>query len=339
MMRSLLFSAALSLAACAAAPPAVVHPERGFQIDDADALARQGIAAIDAGRFDEAVAIFDRLLARDPANLGYAYEKAFAFYLKGDHAAAIRLLEPLREGESHPRVFQLLGNAYDVTGDPERAVAVYQEGIRRFPSVGFLHYDLGVCLSASQGAAAALAAFLAGLRADPTYAKNHAMVARLYAEREPVLAVVHAESLLALAPDHELAAEMSQLLVRMYTRMIAESRAHEIHLDQDDAFVVLFRTTLLALLVIDERPADSIADVVALRHEMLQQWVTAEETHEVPAIIGWQARVAAAGHFEAYSHWLLGMGDGSYAAWCRDAHAAQCNGWADWFRGNDYAGG
>ena len=79
-----------------------------------DALSAEGVKMINEKKYDEAIAIFDKLIARDSLKAEYRYEKAFALYLKQDYPKAIQLFEKLsNEAVSNPLYFQLLGNSYD----------------------------------------------------------------------------------------------------------------------------------------------------------------------------------------------------------------------------------
>src|SRR5207249_3402117 len=59
---------------------------------DALRFARQGVAQIDAGHYDDAIHSLTSAIRLDPTPIAYHYELAFAHYLKGQWQLAIDIL-------------------------------------------------------------------------------------------------------------------------------------------------------------------------------------------------------------------------------------------------------
>jgi len=116
---------------------------------DAPALINEGIALYDAGKYDEAIAKFKAALGEDPSNDLAAYEMALTYHAKGDAAQCQATLEP-RVRKKNPYAAQMhaiLGNCYDIGGDPKRAIATYRKGLKIDGEDTQLLYNLAVTLT------------------------------------------------------------------------------------------------------------------------------------------------------------------------------------------------
>ena len=73
------------------------------------------------------------------------YELGYAYYIKQDFKRATKYLKSILDHpEANERVYQLLGNALDDGGKPERALKVYQKGAVKYPDVASMHVEQGI---------------------------------------------------------------------------------------------------------------------------------------------------------------------------------------------------
>lgn len=102
-------------------------------------------AQIDPGYQAQALAAFDHILARDPANLEALKGKANVFYDRNDHAQAIPLYERvLAKTPDDPSVLTDLATMRMAAGDAKRAIEGYEAVIARHPEFLQAHYNLAV---------------------------------------------------------------------------------------------------------------------------------------------------------------------------------------------------
>lgn len=118
-----------------------------FADEPADAI-RRGISLYDAGKYDEAIAVFHGVLANDPQNELAAYELALTLEAKGDYAQCRSVIEPRakKKGRYQGMMYALLGNCLDMSGEGKRAIDAYRKGLRVAPDDPHLLYNLSVAL-------------------------------------------------------------------------------------------------------------------------------------------------------------------------------------------------
>ena len=83
---------------------------------------------IDAGKYDESIAMLKECEKADPTEHAYPYEIALAYTYKEEYQKAIDQLEKIKNYKDlGPDYYQLLGNAYDYAKNPKKAISVYDE--------------------------------------------------------------------------------------------------------------------------------------------------------------------------------------------------------------------
>jgi tetratricopeptide (TPR) repeat protein len=160
----------------AAAPPLELPAEVKTFIDD---LAKKAAAAPDdkdlwirlgkvyarAGQLDpsydpKALAAFEHVLARAPADPEAIHGKADVFYDEGDHKQAIPLFERyLSLAGDDPSARTDLATMYLSAGDAPKAMATYREVLAKHPDFLQAHYNLAVAHAQLGDAKAALGEF------------------------------------------------------------------------------------------------------------------------------------------------------------------------------------
>jgi predicted Zn-dependent protease len=159
----------------------------------------QGLETV--GRFDEAAAQFEAVLAAQPASTVAQEGLGRLYYRRGEYAKAAPLLEGIARQTRDPVVLQQLAYAAEKTGDRERAIAAYRdvlavepradvargllaenllaagqneaaigvlrEGLERTPGAPLLQRDLGSLLERTGRAADAAAAYREYARLAP----------------------------------------------------------------------------------------------------------------------------------------------------------------------------
>ena len=110
---------------CAVASTLWAQAQRSVDfINDNDRLlVDSAMYLMDTGKARDAIGILDNLCNKYKNNYALEYERLYAYYLAGDFKRIVKEGPKLyKHPESEPQLYQLVGNAQDVLGDPEAAV-------------------------------------------------------------------------------------------------------------------------------------------------------------------------------------------------------------------------
>jgi Flp pilus assembly protein TadD len=120
---------------------------------DPDGAAKQvtkGTALHDKGDFKGAIERYDRALELDKDNADALYEKAYSLTSMGDAKEAINICKKSIKAKGSKNAYGLLGNLYDETNEPKKALKTYNEGIKAYPDDYMLHFNKGITLYNTQ---------------------------------------------------------------------------------------------------------------------------------------------------------------------------------------------
>lgn len=134
-------------------------------------LAEQGVAALDAGRYEEAVGILTRAVAADPADDYSQFNLAVAYSLLGRDGEAIPIYKKVLE--LRPGLYEAninLGQSLLRSGDAAGAIAYLKQAHEQKPAEFRPAYYLAEALSEVGRAEEALEPYRRALAADPASA-------------------------------------------------------------------------------------------------------------------------------------------------------------------------
>jgi tetratricopeptide (TPR) repeat protein len=149
-----------------------------------EASYRLGKHALQAGRYDEAVARFREALNRRPHFLDALHGVGLAYAAQGktDQAEA-QFQAVLRQAPDFAEAYTHLGKLYAGTGRLDEAIAAYRMAIRLEPNRAQGYHNLGAMLAAKGLAKEAEGQFAEALQRDPHYLPARNDLGTLYAER------------------------------------------------------------------------------------------------------------------------------------------------------------
>jgi tetratricopeptide (TPR) repeat protein len=146
------------------------------------ALMERGVALHDKGQYRAAVAVYDSVLARNEACVVTLYEKSLSQLAAGmmDSCVATCMRGLQYRFEQRVVFFVNLGAAWEGKGEPDKAVAVYEAGIREYSDAGALWLDLGIAVGRRREYGRAETCFQKSIALDPKYASGHYALAETY---------------------------------------------------------------------------------------------------------------------------------------------------------------
>lgn len=285
----------------------------------------EAINMMDNGKIDESIVLLKECLELDPKNFTYSYEMAYAYYIKEDYKESIRILESIMNHKDvTDQLFQLLGNAYDVINESNKALEVYDKGLKKFPKSGRLYLEKGNVFWGKQKYEEALPFYEKGIEIDPSFPSNYYRATLIYCgSSESVWGIIYGEIFMNLERNSKRTREISKLLYSTYKKNITISEEktkiefcdviiraenvinkNEIKLPFCAIFGKVFILSTINIKSVNQNTLDKI------RTTFIENYFQMEYHKTYPnELYNYQKKIIDAGHFEAYNHWILMKGD------------------------------
>lgn len=148
--------------------PAHAAPQGGVQAD-ARELLLAGIRLHESGAYDDAIAVYLKVLETDPSNVEARYEMAFSTFAKGDYLAAAGMLDKIVAApETAPQgAWLLLGMSHAMLGHWALAEETFRRGLVIAPRDPNLTFHLALSQAAQGRFEPAIDAFENCLKDSP----------------------------------------------------------------------------------------------------------------------------------------------------------------------------
>jgi len=115
------------------------------QNDNTETLIKEGITLHDKGEYKAALKKYNEVLAMDKNNGEAMYEASITYMSLKNYEKSIEYCDRLiATGENATLAYINKGTALDLMGDYDKSVAVYKEGIEKYPDEFLLHFNLGI---------------------------------------------------------------------------------------------------------------------------------------------------------------------------------------------------
>ncbi|MDB5256182.1 MAG: tetratricopeptide repeat protein [Chitinophagaceae bacterium] len=164
------------------------HITFGQQKEEAEKLVNEGITSYDNGNYQEALAKYDKALDLDKDNLLAMSEKAMTLAVLKRYDEAIAYCKKsieLYPGENGLKlVYVTYGNAYDNLKQTEKALEIYDEGMKQFPNYYQLPFNKGIAYSGLKKYDEAILCFQKSATLSPNHPGSHNALARLLLLKE-----------------------------------------------------------------------------------------------------------------------------------------------------------
>lgn len=291
--------------------------------DEAKALGQKALVLMDDERkYNQAIKLLEQAQQLDPEEINYPYEIAYAHNALANYKKAAAMLEKLaNRPDAFARVYQFLGNNYALMKQPEKAIATYENGLKRFPDAGELYMELGSVVVGKGNYPKALQYFERGIKVNPAYAGNYYWAAKIYCNStEEVWGMLYGELFMNLERSGSRWEEIGKLLFKTYKSeivftdknnlSISFSKTSEVEAGSGKLpFPLVVYEPLLGIAVVGLSDI-SLPSLHTIRENFLKTYFEKELNLTYPNVLfDYQKRIADAGHLEAYNYWLLGMGD------------------------------
>jgi protein O-GlcNAc transferase len=168
---------------------------------------QQAMAHHQAGRYDQAAAIYRGILRHHPNHPDALHLLGVALHQIGDHRRAVELIgRAIRLAPNRPMFHYNLGLARHALGRAERAVAAYRRAVELKPDHAESHYNMGNALQEMDRTDAAITAFRRAVEIKPDHANAwHNMGNALQNRGKTAEAIAAYRRTLTILPDHSAA--------------------------------------------------------------------------------------------------------------------------------------
>lgn len=113
-----------------------------------DDYVQKGIEYHDAGKYMKAIEMYKKALEIDPKSPAANYEICYSLLALKDYSGAIKYANKViaMNNDYSIQGYIIKGTAYDDSGNPKKAVKVYQDGIKKYGQHYLLCYNLAVTM-------------------------------------------------------------------------------------------------------------------------------------------------------------------------------------------------
>jgi len=315
--------------------------------------AQEAVTLMDNGKVDESIKLLKEAITLDPDNYNYTYELAYAYYLKQDYKQASQLLEQNKNHKDvNERLYQLLGNSYDMLGESTKALAAYDEGLQKFPNSGMMYLEKGNVYWGKQDFNKALPFYEKGIEVDPKFSSNYYRATRIYcSSTEEVWGMIYGEIFMNLERNSKRTAEISKLLYDTYKSQIkfTGKNSFSVSFSQNATITIndlsdtsniklpygvgVYEPTL-SMSILTEKVID-INSLDRIRKSFVELYYKNGNGIKYPnALFDYQNKVLQAGHMEAYNHWILMKGDEEGFTKWQTSNKDKWDAFVKWFSSN-----
>lgn len=335
-------------------------PAFGFAQSDKEKaleLGRDAIKVMDEGNLDLSIEMLLQAQKLDPKAMDYPYEIAFAYYQKNDYETSLKYSKPLlKHKNASDRVFQLVGNTYDMMGDPDKSLDVYEQGIKKFPHSGALYLESGVVLRANNKIDEAVSFWERGIKAAPGHSSNYYWLCKTFSDsEEKIWGLLYGEMFMLLEPNSKRTSEISALLYKIYQKTyvassdstgkydltkkgftIVVSSKSDLKNIGKNGFLPFEGTFTMAFTAcaLNFNEGIDLNAIHGARTCFLTSWFGRYAGGYPNALLDFENRMRASGVFEAFNYWMLSQGNYEQFEQWREQNPGKFDALAKWIKEN-----
>lgn len=318
--------------------------------DTADARYNAAIAMMEDGKPAAAIPLLEEAIQLNPEEWGYYYEIAYSKYMQQDYGAVIDITKKLtKRKDINSRVYQLLGNAYDMSGKRDKALDAYEKGLKTFPEAGNLYLERGVMEMGVKDYNKALGYFEKGIEVDPMFPSNYYWAAKIFlSTQEEVWGMIYGEIFLNLERGSKRTDEISKQLYLTYkgeiqfkddtSVTVSFCKQNVMAVSPDGKFNLPFGVMVyepVLLLSVAGEKIISLSSLNRIRTRFVENYQTMAFAKKTPVVLfDYEQQIKEAGFMEAYNYWILAEGDDKQFEEWRGEHQKEWEDFILWFKKN-----
>jgi len=307
---------------------------------------------MDNGQPDEAIKLLEEAKKLDPDNYFYDYEIGYAYSIKKDYKTSLKIFKDVvKYDNATDQCFQMLGNFYDINGEPDNALKAYDNGLKKFPNSGRLYLEKGNVYWNQEKYEEALPFYERGIEVDPKFPSNYYRATLIFcSSTEVVWGMIYGEIFLNIERNSERTSKISKLLFDKYKSQIKikndsisvsfskDNTINVTDLKDTSNFILPFGTgcyePILLLSIKGEKEID-INSLDRIRKNFIDNYYSKDFNIIYSNVLfDYQKKILQAGYLDAYNHWILTNGDEENFAKWQAENEDKWNNFVNWFEEN-----
>ncbi|WP_172826964.1 tetratricopeptide repeat protein [Flammeovirga sp. SJP92] len=282
--------------------------------------AKQAVELMDNGNYDMSIQLLEEATKLDPTNFIYPYEIGYALILKKKYKKATKYFEKVVKMEgSDDQSYQMLGNAYSMGGNKEKAIDAYNRGLKKYPNSGRLYLEIGNVHQDDWNKA--LEYYEKGVQVDPTYPSNYYWLAKIFCNStEEIWGMFYGEMFMNIERNSKRTEEISQLLFDTYKSEIqfTSDTTKSVSFSQNNVIdITAKKPTLPYSMIYETGLMIAVSDVNSITLKTLHK-IRSQHTNfyfdqkfndSYPNVVfDWHKTLIQKEMFECYNYWLMMKG-------------------------------
>lgn len=158
------------------------------QTNEFKSLIDEGKSLYNKGDYRLAIQQFDKILEQSPKNILVLAEKARSLMMLNKYEEVALICRKSIEIDAYSKdlktIYTIYANSYDMMGQPKKALAIYDEGIEKFPDYFHLYFNKGITYSQMDKIDKAIQSFEKSIIIKPNHAGSHNALARMHFAQE-----------------------------------------------------------------------------------------------------------------------------------------------------------
>lgn len=311
----------------------LAHPKKGtaqvvnWPNPEVETLYKSAQASLSSGAYQKAIASYQQAIPLAPQLPILYRDLANAYYRAGMYEKAEKTITPLIEKDGADAIsFSLASSIQTALKNDKQAKKYLEKGLEKYPSSGYLFYELGKYFEEKRDEQKALTQWVAGLQADPSYPLNYYAAAQSYLlSKTPIWAIIYGEIFANLERSTPRSQEARKLLLAAYKKFYSspgiaavpafgKKEKETIASDFEEAA----RQTLIKLAPV---LADGITteNLIMLRTRFTMDWMANYQKKFPYTLFDYWDTLLREGHFDAYNQWLFGKTENAsqFEAWTK----------------------
>lgn len=166
---------------------------------------KQGVALHENAEYEEAIKLYDEVIASDPKNVLAHYEKSYSLLMLKKYDECIKLskyiIDNFSKDENIANTYINWGTALDYQGKTKDALKVYEKGLKAFPGYYLLHFNKAITHNSRGEKEDAIDNVQLALRNNPLHPSSHHVLGILTAGTNKVAGMLSNLAYLAIQPQ------------------------------------------------------------------------------------------------------------------------------------------